>query len=383
MEFVDDDRCGEQARLFAEKEVAPSVAARDRERRWEPELFRRMGAAGLLGATLPGACGGGELSSLALAGLMRGFAEGSGDPGLALAWVAHTVGCAVPVATLGTGEQRRRYLQALVRGDAVGALAHEEQLPAAEPIGVRTTAARTSPGRWVLHGTKSWVVNGPVAQLFVVTAVTDPVPGKRGVSAFLVHRDTPGLTVGRRIVTTGLRTAAISELVLDGCELSDDELLGAEGEGLTGVGRLVQRRLRVFQFAPWLGFMRVLVDRCVVHARERLVHGRPLSHSQTARAVLADMRIRLELSRRMLARAAWQLDAEGEHAGRDVATCALFLAESVGFVARGAVHLHGAQALESHALAGRLARDADAAGLLVDGPDVLRAVIAGSLLDLG
>lgn len=383
MDFVTDDRHRERARLFAEQEIATSVATRERERRWEPALFRRMGAAGLLGATLPGRFGGGELSSLALAGLMSGFAEGAGDVGLALAWVAHTLGCAVPLATFGTAEQRGRHLPALVRGDAVGALAHEEQVPAGEPTGVRTTARRAARGRWVLHGTKSWVVNGPVADLFVVTAVTDPVPGKHGVSAFLVRRDTPGLGLGRQIMTTGLRTVAVSELVLDGCEVSDDDLLGAEGEGLTGVGRQIQRRLRVLQFAPWLGFMRVLIDRSVAHAREQLVYGRLQSSSQTTRALLADMQIRLELSRRMLARGAWQLDAEGEDAGRDVATCALFLVESVGFVARGALRLHGVRALEGDAPAARIARDADAAGLLVDAPDVLRAVIAGSLLDLG
>jgi len=382
MEFAPDDRDAERARGFAAQAIAPSVVTRDREHCWEPELFQRMGAAGLLGATLPEAFGGGGRSAVALAGLMTGFAEGSGDAGLALAWVAHTLGCATPLATLGSDAQRERWLPGLVRGEVVGALAHEE-IFANSATGVRTRAERMSPGRWIVRGTKSWVVNGPVADLFVVTAVTDPAAGKHGVSAFLVRRDAPGLALGRRLGAT-MRTAAVGELVLDDCELTDADLLGAEGTGLTQVIRLARRGVRAFQFAPWLGFMRLLVDHSVVHARERHRHGRPLSHSQTTRALLADMRIRLELSRRMLAHAAWQLDVAADQAGRSVATSALFVAESVGFVARGALQLHGAAALERDSVVGRLARDAEvAAGLLVDSPDVLRAVIAGSLLDLG
>lgn len=377
MESEADDR--ERAREFAAQAIAPSVAARDRERCWAPELFRSMGAAGLLGATLPAAFGGAGRSAVALVGLMAGFAEGSGDAGLALAWAAHTLGCAAPLAALGSEAQRERWLPGLARGEVVGALAHAELSSA--PTGVCTIAARASRGRWIVRGSKAWVVNGPVADLFVVTAVTDPAAGERGVSAFLVRRATQGLTLGRRL---DAGTAAVGELVLDDCELTDADLLGAEGGGLTAVIRLVRSGLRACQFAPWLGFMRLLVDHSALHLREHQRHGRPLSHSQTARALLADMQIRVELSRRMLAHAAWQLDNPGDAAGRAVATSALFLAESVEFVARGALQLHGAAGLSRDTPVGRLGRDAEvAANLLVDSPDVLRAVIAGSLLGLG
>ena len=372
----------DRARNFAVQEVAGSVALRDREARWDGALFGRLGAVGLLGAALPRAAGGEGVPVSMLSELLGGFGEGSGDAGLALAWTAHISGCAAPLWRLGTEAQRLRFLPTLVRGDCVGALAHHERLASACATGVRTIAARKG-GRWILNGRKSWVVNGPVAGLFVVTAVTDAERGRDGISAFLLERSTPGLSVGPRMATLGLRTATIAELVLEDCEVFDEALLGAAGTGLTGTCRVIHRWERACLFAPWVGFMKTLLDRSIMHVRERLRFGRPVSHSQAARAALADMKIRLEMSLRMQARGAWRLGQDDDAGDLDIAVGAMYLAASVDQVTRAALQLHGLEGPEGDPLTERLYRDAALIAAIGGAVAVLRPVVAAALLGLG
>jgi alkylation response protein AidB-like acyl-CoA dehydrogenase len=371
-----------RARSFAGREIAGSVASRDRGSRWDDNLFRSMGEAGLLGAGLPRAHGGSELGALDVSHLLGGFGEGSGDAGLALAWVAHAFGCAAPILRFGTEAQRRRYLPALGSGESIGAVAHAESPVQGDPIGIQTRATRRG-DRWILRGQKTWVVNGVVGRLFVVTVVTDPARHKEGVSTFLVEKDAPGLRIGRRIETMGARTATLADLTFDDCEVPADSLLGAEGTGLTHTYRLIQRSQRGLLFAPWIGLMRSVLDQCVAHAKELIQLGRPLAHSQSTRATLADMKIRHELCRRLQVRAAFQLDRADLAADRDIAVARLFLARSVADTTRDALQIHGARGGEVDCLTERLYRDATVAAHLGEGSEILRSVIAGSLLHLG
>lgn len=372
----------ERARAFAAREIAPSVVVRDRESRWDGGLFRRMGAAGLLRAGFPLAYGGSDLRALPVAALQVGFGEGSGDAGLALAWWAHTFGAGVPVLRLGSEAQRRRFLPSLGTAESIGALAHAEPPGDPEPTGVRTRARRRG-DRWILRGKKTWVVNGPVADLFLVTAVTDPQRGKDGVSAFLVEKSAPGLRIGRRIEPQGLRTATISEIEFDDCAVGEDSVLGAEGSGLTQTHRMILRWQRGCLFAPWIGLMRSLLERSVAHTREHAHLGRPLARSQSIRATLADMKIRHELCRSLQARSSSHLDDGDSRADRDLAVGRLVLAESVVQMTRDAMAIHGAEGLEVDRLAERLHRDATVMAHMGEGSATLRSVIAGSLLGLG
>ncbi|MFT3772371.1 MAG: acyl-CoA dehydrogenase family protein [Minicystis sp.] len=382
MDLDSHDEHRERARAFAEREVLGSVGARDRESRWDGALFRRLGDAGLLGAVVPRALGGGDLCASDVSRMLIGFGEGAGDAGLALAWTAHSFGCAAPIQRFGTEAQRQRYLSPLARGEWVGAFAHREPEAAADPIGIRTRAEKRG-GRWILRGSKTWVVNGSIGDVFVVTAVTDPLRRKEGISTFLVERDAPGLVRGRRTETLGMRTAVISEITFDDCEVPEDSLLGPEGSGLLDVCPLVRRWERACLLAPWIGFMRTLLDQSIREARERFQLGKPVGHFQSTRATLADMRIRIELCQRIQARAAWQLD-RGDSAGdRDIAVACLLLTHSVAQVTQDALRIHGAHGLEVDRLTERLYRDAAVIGSLGEGIDVLRSVIAGSLLDLG
>ncbi len=376
------DEHRERARSFAEREIAGSVASRDRASLWDGSLFRRMGDAGLLGAGFPRIHGGSDLGALPVSHLLSGFGEGSLDAGLSLAWVAHACGCGVPILRFGTEAQRRRYLPPLGLGEWIGGLAHAEANTGGDPMGIQTRAEKRG-DRWILRGKKTWVVNGSVGRVFVVTAVTAPDRQKEGVSTFLVERDTPGLRIGRRIEATGMRTATISELVFDDCEVPEGNLLGAEGSGLTHTYRLIQRWQRGLLLAPWIGLMRSLLAQTIAHTREQIQLGRPLAHAQSIRAMLADLKIRAELCAKLQDRAAWQLDRADPSADRDIAVARLFIAESVARMTRDAAQIHGAQGAEVDRLPERLARDAAVVGHVGEGSEILRSVIAGSLLHLG
>lgn len=369
----------ERARAFAREEVAVSAAFRDQGLRWDAGLFRRMGEAGLLGATIPVEDGGSGLGAADLGRLFEGFGEGARDAGLSLAWGRHTLGCAMPIAWFGDTAQRRRYLPALCRGEFLGTVAHAEAQTPGDRVGVRARAVRRG-GGWTLSGSKSWVVNGPVADLFLITASTDIERGKDGISAFLIEKGTPGLVLSPPLQTLGMRSAGIGALTLDDCYVPAEQLLGAASIGLTGVVGRIQCWERALLGAAWVGALLALLEHCVAHARERHDLGRPLSRSQAVRARLAEMKIRHELCRRLASRAAWRLDHAPDQADRDAAAARLFIAESAARSTRDALSIFGAA---GDTFAERLHRDAMVFEQMDGGADRLRSVIAGSLLGLG
>jgi isovaleryl-CoA dehydrogenase len=361
-----------RGRAFAEREIAPTVALRDRTSTWDDTVFPRLGDAGLL-----------RVDAADLGELLRGFAEGSGDAGLSLAWAAHAV-ASLRIAAEGTAAQRQRLLPALGRGEAIGAWARREAGRVGDPIGIATRAVARG-DRWVLDGVKTWIVNGGVATVLVVDAVTDPSRGPDGISTFLVDRAAKGLRVSKSHATSGLRTAVISELVFDGVEIPRDDLLGVEGAGFARAARRARSWERVTGSAVWLGISRALLVQTVSLSRESADRGRLLAHSQSARATLADLRIQIELAERLHARAAWRLagpDPTGIEAERDIAIACLFLARARSWITREAARLQGEAGVEIDHLAERALRDAAVFTHLADREETLRSAIAGSLLSL-
>lgn len=379
MDSHQEDSHRERARAFATEEVTASVAFRDRERNWDPKLFGRMGERGLLGATIPKEEGGAGLSAVDLTELMLGFGEGGRDAGLCLSWAAHTLGCAMSIAWFGDTEQRRRHLPALCRGESVGALAHAEPQMEGDRLGISAQAAPRA-GGFLLNGQKTWVVNGAVADLFVVTARTDIERGKEGVSTFLIERGTPGLRVEAPRDLLGMRTAGVADITLSDCYVPASDLLGPERAGLTQVYTRVLRWERALLGAAWAGVGRALLDHATAHARERQDLGRPLSQSQAIRARLADMRIHQGLCESVLAHAAWSLERSPETSDRSAATARLLIAGGAARTTHDALSIFGAA---GDPLTERLHRDALVFEQLDGGTDRLRSVLAGALFGLG
>jgi alkylation response protein AidB-like acyl-CoA dehydrogenase len=350
MEFHDDvshDRV--RAREFAAGAIAGSLGERDRASRWDAALWRALGEAGLLGICLPVEHGGGGRSAVALCDALIGFAQGCLDAGLAHAWAAHTIGCGVALASFGTLAQRHEHLPGLARGERVGAFARVEG------------QVRRRGASWRLDGSAR-VLNGPVADLFVVGAKLDG----GGWVTFVVERGHAGLQVGEREEQVGLRTATIGQLRFVDCELGADALLGSPGSSESLA--LVRRWQRACQLAPWVGLLDELV-------RIGLAHG--CGRSQTSRALLADMRIRVELCRRVQARAAWRLERGGEGLERELAVASSLLGDAVAAMTHEAARVWAVEPVA------RMARDAAAVGGLWEGPERARAAVAATLFDFG
>jgi alkylation response protein AidB-like acyl-CoA dehydrogenase len=376
------EQARELARGLGRRAVAPTAAARDRERRWDQGIWLELGAAGLLGVPLPPRYGGRGSSALESVVLQEGFGEGAEDAGLALAWGIHTFLCGVPLWLLGTESQRQRYLPAMCTGDWIGGYAASEPTAGSEATAIQTRATKRA-DRWILDGTKTWVTNGPVGHHFLVTAQVDPERGAAGIALFIVEAGFPGVRVGRALDTLGLRTAMISELVLDGCEVPEDNRLGTAGGEGGALWPLLARWERTCVFVHWLGLMTAAIERCTQRVTERHQFGRPISSFQAVRTMLADMKISHALVRQLSYRAAVSLDRTAHHADRDAAVAKLALSEAAQKTMRSAIQLHGTAGLVADQPLERAYRDAMALTIAAGSSEVLRSVIAGSLLHLG
>jgi alkylation response protein AidB-like acyl-CoA dehydrogenase len=377
VDFERDIACEEEgaaAHAFARREIAPSLPAREQAARCDREDLARLGRAGLFGALLPREHGGSALGCARLASMQDGFGAGAMDAGLALAWSAHLFDCALPVARYGSEGQRGRYSSALARGDRIGALAHAER--DGGPTGV-ATRARAHGDHWILEGEKQLVANAPLADLFVVSAITDAAGGARGVSTFLIERDAPGFTIGARVATHGLRTACFADVVLERCEVPKDAMLGELGAGLTHTLRLARLFERALGLGAWIGISRTLLEASTLRLREAN-GGTP-----ALRARLTDMRIDFELAQRAQRRVAHELDSDEDGAERDVVAARLCISRAMRRVVEHAVEIDGVDAIRAGGASERLRRDAQVLALAGESEDLLRSVLAGALLGLG
>lgn len=372
-----DDRLAE-AEEFARREVAPSAPARDRESRWDPEVFRRMGAAGLLGGPIPQEYGGAGLSAPEFFSLQLGFGRGCEDLGLTWSWAVHSLQCAAPIWRLGTSEQRERLLPEMCSGETVAAFADREPDDADTSNGIATRAVSAG-DRWRLDGVKHGVIHAPFADLFVCTALTSVEPPV--VSAFLVERDTPGVTVLAPAETIGVRTAPAATVVMRSCEVSHENLLGSD-EASSGRARTLARLWeRALARGPWVGLLETLTTRAIERLRSYPGLGRPAASTQSLRAALTDMRIGVEVCRRLELRAASLLQRGDRDAHRAAAVAALRVSEYARSITGQALDINADA--DDQELTARAYRDVTFLSCLSEPHDVLRSVIAGSLLNLG
>nr|WP_167532375.1 MULTISPECIES: acyl-CoA dehydrogenase family protein [Streptomyces] len=374
---------GAWARELAGRVAAPTTADRDRERRWDPRLFAELAGAGpagpgLTGALVPRDLGGAGLSAAQTLDLLAGLGEGARDPGLALAVGVHAVLATVPLRAFGSPSQRERYLPRMASGEWVGALSLHQTQGASVTPAVSARPAPDGSGRWLLTGELDLVAGAPVAHHFLVVAAH----GDGGRTAFVVDRSTPRLGVGEA-GPDAMPTCPWGRLVLEDCAVPDTAVLGGVGGAAREVEPLLAALDWVFSSAPWLGLLRALTRDAVDGARERRLFGRPLHHDQSVRFTLADLAARCELADGMLRRAAEQFDSGARPAHRDAAAARLFVAAAVRTVTDAAARLSGPLGLTGDHLTGRAHRDGLFFAGTGGGTEVLRPVIAASLLELG
>ncbi|MFE6053645.1 acyl-CoA dehydrogenase family protein [Kitasatospora sp. NPDC056446] len=371
----------EHARILGERVVRPTSADRDRANRWDHMLFTELAhthpGPGLAGPLVPREFGGGGLSAVQTCALLEGLGEGARDPGLALAVGTHVALATVPVRAFGSPRQRERYLPRMAAAEWFGSVSLRQTQGAALDPGVTVRPAGASPGAWVLDGELDLVVGAPVAHHFLVLAAHQD--GSR--TAFLVDAGAPGLRVGEA-GPAAMRTCGWGRLILDGCRVPEGAVLGRVGGAADEVEPLLAALDWVFTSAPWLGLIRAMARDAVDGARSRRLFGRPLADGQSVRFTLADLAIRCELAEGMVYRAAAQFDS-GRPSLQDAASARLFVASAVRTVTDGAARLAGTPECSGDHLIERICRDAVFFAETGGGSEVLRPVIAASVLGIG
>ena len=287
---------------FARKELNRDVEERIRSSTFSKDTWRACADFGILSLPMPEQYGGSDQGVLTTILAMEALGKGCRDQGLLFSMHAHMWSVVMPILSFGTEDQKEKYLRPLIDGTYIGAHGMSEPDSGSDAFSLRTHA-KTVDGGYVLNGTKTFVTNAPVADLFVLFATVAPKRGMWGVTAFLVEKGTPGLSVSEPFKKMGLKTSPMSEVVLEDCHVPTSARIGAEGQGAVVFNHSMAWE-RGCILASQVGAMEHQLEICLAYAKERKQFGRPIGDFQLVAARLADMKVRLDTSRLLLYKAA-------------------------------------------------------------------------------
>jgi alkylation response protein AidB-like acyl-CoA dehydrogenase len=363
------------AREFARDVLVPRAAERDRTGQFPVDELRQLARLGLLGVNIPEPLGGAQAGVVAYSLAMQEIAAGDASVSVAMA-VTNMVG--EVIVKFGTDEQQREHVPHLTGGEAVaGAFGLSEPQAGSDPAAMATTATRTAKG-WRLDGAKQWITSGDRAGVFIVWAKTDPQAGSKGISAFIVRGGTPGLSAGKHEDKMGLRGSSTVPLLLDGCEVGEDALLGKPGGGLSvALAALDGGRIGIASQAVGVG--RAALDAALAYAKERKQFGRPIGDNQAIQFMLADRATELEAARLLTLRAA-RLKERGQPFTREASMAKLYATEAGYRACNTAVQIHGGYGYTREFPVERYLRDVRVSRIYEGTSEVQRIVIAREIL---
>ncbi|HEY1438347.1 MAG TPA: isovaleryl-CoA dehydrogenase [Casimicrobiaceae bacterium] len=338
---------------FAADDIAPRAADIDRENRFPPELWRRMGDIGLLGITVEEEYGGTAMGYLAHVIAMEEISRASASVGLS--YGAHSNLCVNQIRRNGSVAQKKKYLPKLVSGEHVGALAMSEPGAGSDVVSMRLRADRRG-DHFVLNGNKMWITNGPDADTLVVYAKTDSAAGPRGITAFLIEKGMRGFTTAQKLDKLGMRGSNTCELVFQDCEVPEDNVLSEEGRGVNVLMSGLDYERAVLAGGP-LGIMDACMDIVLPYVHERQQFGQPIGEFQLMQGKVADMYATMNACKAYVYAVAQACD-RGEMARKDAAGAILYAAEKATWMAGEAIQALGGNGYINEYATGRLWRDA-------------------------
>ena len=338
--------------------------------------FQALGEHGALGLCIDEAWGGMGLPLLTTAGVIEALGRGASDLGLLFSASAHLFACAVPIALHGSDALRHHCLPRLCSGEWVGANAITEANAGSDIARLETRATRDG-DFYVLDGTKSYVTNGPVADLLLVYATLDPRHGYMGITAFVVERSTPGVVIGAPFETMGLDSSPIGSVYFESCRVPAGNRLGDEGEGATIFAESMHHE-RTGLFAAWCGAMQRQLEQVIEHASARVQFRRPIGKHQAVSHRVADMKLRLDAAKLLLYRACWLRD-QGQTASVEVAEAKLAVSEAAIQNSLDAIQIFGGAGYMKEVGIERMLRDAVPTTIFSGTSEIQRDLIARGL----
>jgi alkylation response protein AidB-like acyl-CoA dehydrogenase len=362
-------------RDFAAREIAPHVHEWDEASHFPLEVVKQLGKLGLMGCIFPDEYGGSGFGYIEYVIAIEELSRVDGSVGIIVA--AHTSLCSNHIFLAGSPEQKQRYLPHLATGEHIGAWALTEPNSGSDAGSARCSATRKD-DRWVLNGTKTFITNGAYADVVVVVAVTDKTIGTRGLSAFIVERGTPGFRPGKKENKLGLRASDTSELIFEDCEVPEENLLGAEGQGFVDAMRVLDGG-RISIAALGLGMATGAYDCALQYSRQRKQFGRPISEFQGIQWKLADMATEIDAARLLTLRAAWLKDHHRKTT-LESSMAKLYSSEVAVRVANEAVQIHGGYGFIKDYPAEKFYRDVKLCTIGEGTSEIQRLVIARQIL---
>ncbi|PEK01777.1 acyl-CoA dehydrogenase AcdA [Bacillus wiedmannii] len=361
-------------RDFAKNEVAPTAAERDEEERFDRALFDQMAELGLTGIPWPEEYGGIGSDYLAYVIAIEELSRVCASTGVTLS--AHTSLAGWPIFKFGTEEQKQKFLRPMAEGTKIGAYGLTEPSSGSDAGGMRTTAKRDG-DHYILNGSKIFITNGGIADIYVVFALTDPESKQRGTSAFIVESDTPGFSVGKKESKLGIRSSPTTEIMFEDCRIPVENLLGEEGEGFKVAMQTLDGGRNGIA-AQAVGIAQGALDASVEYARERHQFGKPIAAQQGIGFKLADMATDVEAARLLTYQAAW-LESEGLPYGKESAMSKVFAGDTAMKVTTEAVQVFGGYGYTKDYPVERYMRDAKITQIYEGTQEIQRLVISRML----
>ena len=365
----------QMVREFAVNEVKPIAAEIDETERFPMENIKKMAELGMMGIPFPKELGGAGGDVLSYIITVEELSKVCGTTGVIVS--AHTSLCASLLYENGTPSQKEKYLIPLAKGEKIGAFGLTEPGAGTDAAGQQTTAVLDG-DNYILNGSKIFITNGGVADTFIVFAMTDKSQGTRGISAFIVEKDFPGFSIGKKEDKLGIRASSTTELIFENCVVPKENLIGKEGKGF-GIAMKTLDGGRIGIAAQALGIAEGAYEEAVKYMKERKQFGRPLSAFQGLQWMIAEMETKIEAAKLLVYKAAWLKQNKLPYSV-DAAKAKLFAAEVAMDVTTKAVQIHGGYGYTKEYPVERMMRDAKITEIYEGTSEVQKMVIAGAAL---
>jgi len=362
-------------RDFAENEIAPQAAHIDQTDEFPMEIIQKMRELGLLGVPIPEEWGGVGADFISYIATIEEISKASASLGVILA--VHTSVGTLPILYFGTEEQKQKYLPKLAQGEYLGAFALTEPTAGSDAVNIKTTATKKG-DHYILDGTKVFITNAGAADVYITFAVTDRSKGAHGISAFIVEKNTPGFTVGKKEKKMGLNGSNTSMLHFDQAKVPVENLLGKEGEGFkVAMSNLDGGRIGIA--AQALGIAEAALEHSIAYAKERMQFGKPIAAQQAIQFKLADMATKVEAARLLVYHAA-QVRQNNGPSTKVASMAKRFATDSAMEVTTEAIQIFGGYGYTRDYPVERLFRDAKVTQIYEGTNQIQRIVIAKQLL---
>lgn len=365
----------DQVRAFAQGEVAPKAKELDETGRFPTELVQQLGEMGLMGMMVPEEYGGAGMDAVSYAMCMEEISAACASTGVIMS-VNNSLAC-YPILAFGTEEQKKKWLAPMAQGKKLGCFALSEPGAGSDPAGLKVSAKKV-PGGYKIHGTKNWITNGKEADICILFATLDQKLGYKGICTFIVDTKAKGFTVAKLEDKLGICASSTAQLFFDDVFVSDDCLLGKEGQGLKiALSTLDGGRIGIASQA--LGIARCALDASKKFASEREQFGAPISKLQAIQFFISDMATRLQAARLLTWNAA-RLKDSGVKYTKEAAMAKLAASEAAMFCANKGIQVHGGYGFTKEYVVERNYRDAKITEIYEGTSEIQRIVIAAQEL---